>query len=81
MKNVQIPYELFYALLKHHLMSDGDYADEIRMGLEQKLDSMVQRELYSKSKTAPTIEERETARIKYLDKKGVPDSFRWNHSR
>lgn len=81
MKNVQIPYELFYKLLKHHLISDGDYADEIRMGLEQKLDSMVQRELYSKSKTAPTIEEREAARIKYLDKKGVPDSFRWNHSR
>lgn len=81
MKNIQIPYELFYALLKYHLISDYDCVDEIRKGLEQKLDSMVQRELYSKSKTAPTLEERETARTKYLDKKGVPDSFRWNRSR
>jgi len=69
MKNVQIPFKLFYTLLKHHLISDGDYTDEICKGLEQKLDSMVQRELYSKSKTAPTIEERETARKEYLDKK------------
>lgn len=76
MKNVQIPYDLFYMLLKHHLISDGDYSDEIYKGLEKKLDSMAQRELYSKSKTAPTIEERETARTKYLVKKGVPDSFR-----
>lgn len=81
MKNVQISFELFYTLLKHHLIADGDYTDEICKGLEQKLDSMVQRELYSKSKTAPTIEERETARKEYLDKKGVPDSFRWNRSR
>ncbi|WP_395013822.1 complexin-2 [Robinsoniella peoriensis] len=81
MKNVQIPYDLFYALLRHHLIASDDYTDEICKGLEQKLDLMVQRELYSKSKTAPTIEERETARKEYLDKKGVPDSFRWNRSR
>lgn len=81
MKNVQVPYDLFWALLKYHLMSDDTCADEIRKGLEVKLDSMVQRELYTKYKTAPTAAERETARKEYLDKKGVPASFRWHASR
>lgn len=77
MRNVQVPYELFVALLRYHLMSDGDYTDEICKGLEQKLDSLVRHELYAKYKTAPTAEERETARKEYLDRKGVLDSFRW----
>ena len=78
MKNVQIPYELFVALLRYHLVvEDGFCAEEIRQGLEKKLDSMVRHELYTKYKTAPTEEEREKARKEYLDKRGVPDSFRW----
>lgn len=81
MKNVQLPYELFTALLRYHLMSDGDCADEINKGLEQKLDSMVRHELYTKYKKAPTEAEREAARKEYLDRKGVPDSFRWGISR
>ena len=48
MKNVQIPYDLFMALLRYHLVEDGSYADEIRRGLEKKLDSMVRHELYAK---------------------------------
>jgi len=62
-------------------MSDDDYAEEICKGLEQKLDSMVRHELYTKYKTAPTAEEQETARKEYLDRRGVPNSFRWNDSR
>ena len=31
----------------------------------------------SQDKTAPTEEEKEKARREYLDKRGVPDSFRW----
>ena len=77
MKNVQIPYELFMALLRYHLVKDGSCVGEIRRGLEKKLDSMVRHELYTKYKTAPTEEEREKARKEYLDKRGVPDSFRW----
>ncbi len=77
MKNVQIPYALFMALLRYHLVEDGSCVDEIRRGLEKKLDSMVRHELYTKYKTAPTEEEREKARKEYLDKRGVPDSFRW----
>ena len=77
MKNVQIPYDLFMLLLRYHLVEDGSCADKIRRGLEKKLDSMVRHELYAKYKTAPTEEEREKARKEYLDKRGVPDSFRW----
>ncbi len=77
MKNVQISYELFAALIRYHLVEDDSCADEIRRGLEKKLDSMVRHELYAKYKTAPTEEEREKARKEYLDKRGVPDSFRW----
>lgn len=42
-----------------------------------KLDSISMRLLYSQYKTAPTEEEKEKARKEYLDKRGVPDSFRW----
>ena len=51
--------------------------DDIRKGLEKKLDAMVNREVYSKSKTAPTEEEREKFRQEYLDRKGMQESFRW----
>ena len=77
MKNVQIPYELFMLLLRYHLVEDDTCLEEIRQGLEKKLDSLVQHELYGKYKTALTQEEREKARQEYLDRRGVPDSFRW----
>ena len=69
MKSVQIPYELFVALVEYHLAYDDDCAEEIRQGLEQKLDALVRCELYAKYKTAPTPEEREQARQEYLDKR------------
>ena len=47
------------------------------MGLEQKLDAMLNRQLYSRYKTAPNEEEREQARQEYLDRRGVPQSYRW----
>ena len=77
MKSVQIPYDLFVALVEYHLAYDDDYAGEIRQGLEQKLDALVRCELYAKYKTAPSAEEREQARQEYLDKRGVFPDFRW----
>ena len=77
MKQVQIPQELFVQLIHYHLMEDDSHEDEIRIGLEKKLVAMVLRELYGKSKTALTEEERKKARKEYLDKRGIPDSFRW----
>ena len=77
MKQVQIPQELFVQPLHYHLMEDDSNANEIRIGLEKKLDAMVLRELYRKAKTAPTETEREKGRQEYLDRRGIPDSFRW----
>ena len=74
MKQVQIPQELFVQLIHYHLMEDDSYMDEIRIGLEKKLDAMVLHELYEKSKTAPTEAEREKFRKEYLDRKGISDS-------
>ena len=59
MKNVQIPQELFMKLLRYHLLDDDSCADDVKKGLEQKMNTMVERESYTKSKTAPTEEERE----------------------
>ena len=77
MKQVQISQELFVQLIHYHLMEDNSYMDEIRIGLGKKLDAMVLHELYEKSKTAPTEAEREKSRKEYLDRKGIPYSFRW----
>ena len=55
-RNVQIPYELFFQLLQYFLMENYESEEIIRQGLERKLDTMVNRELYSKYKTAPTEE-------------------------
>lgn len=77
MRNVQISQELFMQLLRFHLMEDESCEKEIKKGLEKKLDRMVMCDLFGKSKTAPTEEEREQARKEYLDRRGVPESFRW----
>ncbi|MEE1007549.1 MAG: complexin-2 [Agathobacter sp.] len=77
MKNVQISQELFIALMKYFLLEQEELLPEIQKGLEKKLDALVMRELYTKYKTAPSEEEREKARLEYLDKRGVPESFRW----
>lgn len=77
MKNVMIPEELFGKIIKYHLLDQEQEADDIRKGLEKKLDAMVNREVYSKFKTAPTEEEREKFRQEYLDRKGMQESFRW----
>ena len=76
MKNVQIPHELFVALVEYHLAYDDNYEDEIRQGLEQKLDALMRHELYAKYKTAPSAEEREQARQAYLERGMFPE-FRW----
>ena len=77
MKNVQISQELFIALMRYFLLEQEEIYPEIKKGLEKKLDALVMRELYTKYKTAPSEEEREKARREYLDKRGVPESFRW----
>ena len=77
MKNVQIPQELFMKLLRYHLLDDDSCADDVKKGLEQTMNTLVERESYTKSKTAPTEEEREKARQEYLDRRGILADFRW----
>ena len=77
MKNVQISQELFVALLHYHLSDENEYEEVIEQGLEQKLDAMLRHELYVFNETAPTEKQREQARQEYLDRRGVPESFRW----
>ena len=66
MRNVQISQELFMQLLRFHLIEDES--------CEKELDKMVMRDLFGKSKTAPTKEERERARKEYLDRRGTDKS-------
>lgn len=77
MKSVQIPEELFIQLVKYHLLDDDLRQDEIKTGLERKLENIINRMTYTDYKTAPTEEEREKARKKYLDRKGYHEDFRW----
>ena len=77
LKKVQISEELFFALLKYHLVEMDDVLPEIKKGLEEKLEAMVKHDLYTKYKTSPTEEEREKARLEYLEKVGMQRRFRW----
>ena len=84
MKQVQIPQELFVKLIRYffcdELELDVDLAEverEIKSDIRKKLDKISMRSYYTAYKTAPTEQEREEARKKYLDERGVPESFRW----
>lgn len=77
MKHIQIPEELFVLLIKYHLLDIEEVQPQIKKGLMDKMDSITMRLLYSKYKTAPTEEEKQKAIQEYLDKRGVPESFRW----
>lgn len=77
MKHIQITEKLFVLLIKYHLLDMEEIQPEIKKGLMDKMDSITMRLLYSKYKTAPTEEEKQKAIQEYLDKRGVPESFRW----
>lgn len=77
MKNVQIPFDLFLALLSYHLLDNHAQEAKIQAALSKKLDALALRELYTQYKTAPTEEEREKARQAYLNQQGILPGFRW----
>ena len=78
MLNLSLTYVLSFSTYRcAEPAGDDDFEEEIRQGLEQKLDAMMNRQLYSRYKTAPTEEEREQARQEYLDRRGVPQRYRW----
>lgn len=79
MKNVQIPGELWYLLVRRHLLDhdDPEELDRIKKLMESKLESLVKHQLYTTSKTDPDPETREKARKQYLDEVGMRKSFRY----
>ena len=76
MKCIQISQELFFDLIKYHL-GGIDTLPKIKKGLEEKLETMVKRDLYTRYKTAATEGERERARQEYLEQIGMHRDFRW----
>ena len=77
MKQVQISENLFLLLIKYHLLECYNNEEKIVEELQKKFDSIINRTLYTKYKTAPTEEEKEKARQEYLDRKGIHSNFRW----
>lgn len=76
-KQVKIPMSLFMKIVFYFLFDETENHEQIKTALETKIDAMVKHDLYTKSKTAETKEEREKARKEYLDVIGMRDSFRW----
>lgn len=79
-KQIQIPERLFAQMAFFVMNPDKRTAaleKEILDGIETKMDAISKHELYTKSKTAPSAEEKEKARKEYLDRVGMRDSFRW----
>ena len=85
MKNIQIKQELFIKLIQYFYSEEIGYDNEelfdlereIKSELQKKLDKVSMRSYYTAYKTAPTEQEREEARKKYLDERGVHESYRW----
>lgn len=77
---VQIPYDLFLDLVRVHLaeVDDPETLGRVRTGVQAKFDAMTARDLYGvMHDPEKTAAEREDARQRYLDQRGIPASFRW----
>ena len=80
-KQVQISLELFSDLVNYFFSdNEKDYpksyeADVIRKQLSEKMQSMINRELFTRYKTAKTPLEREQARREYLAERGISQAF------
>jgi hypothetical protein len=73
-KSVQIPAELFVQLINYHLYErrDPELAERIRKGLDEKLEALARRQLYTDYKAG-----NEAARQAYLDAAGIDEDWRW----
>lgn len=79
-KQIQIDFDLFCDLLAYfsdnESVSDKAKYDEIYQKLSDKAEKIINRELFTRYKRAPTAEEREKYRQMYLDQRGISQSFR-----
>lgn len=74
MANVQIPADLFKELYEF-VWENAPNSDLMRQ-MNDKLDRLIERELFTKYKRAATTAERERYRNEYLDHKGIMRDFR-----
>ena len=88
MKKIQIEQDLFVQMVKYFFSDELGFDDDdvcefyhdIKKGIDKKLDAVSKRSYYTQYKTADTQEEREKARLKYLDAVGMHEDFRfWFH--
>lgn len=66
MKSIQIKPSLFFMLHDYFVYDNIDYHDDIRKELMEKMEKMQLHRLYTTSCEAPTEEEREAAKVEYL---------------
>ena len=76
-KRLMIDLDLFRMMYQYFLCNREDLHEAICEGLVAKMDKLIDRNLYTKSLTADTDEEKETNRLAYLNRKGIPEDFRW----
>ncbi len=78
-KQIQIPQELFIALIQYFALDEPtkEQHEYIRQQLDNKLNRMIEHDLYSTYKNASSPEQKEKARREYLESKGIPQNFRW----
>ena len=73
---VQIDKDLFFDLYDYIVEREDLESIELCQRMQDKINKMIDRELFSRYKRAATPEERESYRRQYLDRRGVPQSFR-----
>ena len=82
-KQVQIPLKtlLTTLIVTDDLINgrdiDIEQVKELHKVINQKLDAMEKRNLYTTYKTSQNEEEKEKARLEYLEKAGINKDFRW----
>ena len=76
-KNVLITRDMFLKIVWYILLEKTEHKDEISDYLEEKLNRLIMHEAFSAYKADPSSEKGQEAIRKYLDKKGVPEQFRY----
>ena len=79
-EEIKIPRKLFVDLINYFYPDDesvpqGVLADEIRHQIEDKIQKITNRVLFTKYKTATSSTERERFRREYLVERGISNSF------
>lgn len=78
-KQIQISESLFCDIVRYFMLdqAEPELAKSISKALDKKLNKIVEHNLYTTYKTAPSDEEKEKARLEYLERKGISEDFRW----